>query len=146
MTETQVPKTPWHLWAVGVVGLLWSAMGAMDYIMTQTRNESYLAKFTPEQLDYFFGFPTWVIATWALAVWCGVAGAVLLLLRKRVAEPVFLISLIAMVLTTIYNYGMSNGLEVMGGAGSLMFTAVIFLVALGLWLYARAMRARGVIG
>jgi hypothetical protein len=146
MTETQVPKTPWHLWAVGVVGLLWSAMGAMDYVMTETRNETYLARFTPEQLDYFYGFPTWVIATWALAVWCGVAGAVLLLLRKRVAEPVFLISLIAMVLTTIYNYGMSNGLEVMGGAGSLMFTAVIFLVALGLWLYARAMRARGVIG
>lgn len=145
MSEAQVTKTPWHLWAVGIVGLLWSAMGAMDYVMTQLRNEGYMAKFTPEQLEYFYGFPTWVIATWALAVWSGVAGGILLLLRKRVAEQLFLVSLISMVLTTIYNYGMSNGLEVMGGAGPLMFTALIFLVAVGLWLYARAMRTRGVI-
>ena len=146
MTEAQVTKTPWHLWVVGVVGLLWSAMGAMDYVMTEMRNEGYMAKFTPEQLEYYYGFPTWAVATWAVAVWCGVVGAVLLLLRKRVAEPVFLASLIAMVLTTIYSYGMSNGLEVAGGAFPLIFTAIIFLVAVGLWLYARSMRARGVIG
>ena len=146
MTETQVTKTPRHLWVVGIVGFLWSAMGAMDYVMTQTRNEDYVAKFTPEQLEYFYGFPTWVVATWALAVWCGVAGTVLLLLRKRIAEPVLLVSLISMVLTTIHNYGMSNGLEVAGGVFPLVFTAVIFLVALGLWLYARAMKSRGVIG
>jgi hypothetical protein len=145
MNEAQVSKAPWHLWAVGIVGLLWSAMGGMDYIMTQTRNESYLAKFTPEQLDYFFGFPTWVVAAWALAVWCGVAGAVVLLLRKRIAEQVFLVSLISMVITTIYNYGMSDGFEVMGGVGPFMFTVAIFLAALGLWYYARSMRLRGVI-
>ena len=44
-------RAPWHLWAVGIVGLLWSAMGAFDYLMTQTENESYMARFTPEQLE-----------------------------------------------------------------------------------------------
>jgi hypothetical protein len=146
MSEAQIKKTPLHLWVIGVVGLLWSAMGAVDYLMTQTRNDGYMAKFTPEQLEHFYGYPTWVIAAWALAVWCGVAGTILLLLRKRLAESVLLVSLIAMVLSTIYNYGMSDGLEIMGGVGPFMFTVAIFLVALGLWLYARAMRVRGVIG
>ena len=99
MTEARATQTPRHLWVVGIVGLLWSAVG----------------------------------------------GSILLLLRKRVAEPVLLVSVLSMVITTIYNYGLSDGMEVVGDAFSLVFTAVIFLVALGLWLYARAMRARGVI-
>lgn len=139
-------KAPWHLWAVGIVGFLWSAMGAMDYIMTQTRNETYMAAFTAEQLEFFYGLPTWTVAAWAIAVWGGVLGAVFLLLRMRIAVQVFLASFIAMLLTAIQNYVLSNGLEVIGDTFSLVFTALIFLVALGLYLYARAMQTRGVFG
>jgi len=139
------PATPKHLWVIGVVTLLWNAMGAFDYLMTQTRNASYMANFTPEQLEYFYGFPTWVEGTWAIAVWGGVLGSVLLLLRRRLALPVFAVSFVAMVATTIHNYVLSDGLEMMGGPGQLAFAAVIFLVALALVFYARAMAARGVL-
>jgi uncharacterized membrane protein YphA (DoxX/SURF4 family) len=138
-------KTPWHLWVIGIVGLLWSAMGAMDYVMTQTRNEEYMSNFTPEQLEFFYGFPVWVVAAWAVAVWGEVLGAIFLLLRKAWAVPVFLASFIAMVIVTIHNYVLSNGLEVVGDATTLVFTAVIFFVALFLWLYSRAMQQRGVL-
>ena len=37
-------------------------MGAFDYVMTETRNEAYMAEFTPEQLEFFYGFPAWMIA------------------------------------------------------------------------------------
>ena len=56
MSETDRAYTPWHLWVVGVVGLLWSAMGALDYVMTQTKNKSYMSNFTPEQLEFFMDF------------------------------------------------------------------------------------------
>ena len=69
MSETQATQTPRHLWIVGIVALLWNLIGAMDYIMTQTRNEAYMDQFTPEQLEFFYGFPVWLIAFWALAVW-----------------------------------------------------------------------------
>ncbi len=72
-------------------------------------------------------------------------GSVLLLLRKRLAAPVFLVALVTMVLTAIRNYGLANGLEVMGGAFPLIFTAVIFAISVALWLYARAMARRGVL-
>ena len=72
MSAINTQPTPWHLWAVGVVGLLWSAMGAMDYVMTQTHNEAYMSAFTPEQLAFFYGIPIWAVATWAIAVWGGV--------------------------------------------------------------------------
>lgn len=136
--------TPRHLWIVGVVGLLWNLGGVYDYLMTQTENEAYMAKFTPEQLDYFYGFPVWVTAAWAIAVWGGVLGAVLLLMRRKLAAPVLLVSWVAMILTTINTIG-SNGFEVMGGAGPMAFTAAIFVIAGALWLYARAMAARNVL-
>ncbi|HET9694869.1 MAG TPA: hypothetical protein VFP48_10820 [Steroidobacteraceae bacterium] len=138
-------RTDWKLWAVGVVALLWNAMGAFDYLMTQTKNAEYLANFTPEQLEYFYDFPAWMVAAWAIAVWGGVLGALLLLMRRRLAEHVFLVSFVAMVLTTFYSYVLSNGAELFGGVGSHVFSALIFLVALGLYLYTRHLRKRGVL-
>jgi len=136
--------TPKHLWIVGILAFLWNCMGAMNYIMTQFRVEAFMSEYTQEQLDYYYGFPSWAIAFWAIAVWFGVAGCVLLLRRKKIAEKIFLISLVSMVINSIYAYGMSNGMEIQG-TGGFMFTIVIFLIALGLWLYARAMRTRGVL-
>lgn len=136
--------TPIHLWIIGVVALLWDSMGAYDYLMTQTQNASYMAKFTQEQLDYFYGFPMWVEVFWALAVWGGLLGCILLLLRKCLALPVLVVSFVSMVITAIYNFGLSKGMEVMG-TGGFMFTVAIFLVALGLVIYARAMQKRDVL-
>ena len=142
---TSKSRAPWHLWVIGVLAVLWNFMGAFDYLMTQTRNEGYMSNLTPEQLEYFYGFPAWVVAFWAIAVWGGVLGAVLLLLRKKLAAGVFLVSFLSMVVTTIYNFGLSNGLEHMGDPFSLVFTALIFLFALLLYLYAKAMKNREVL-
>ena len=71
--SSESTKAPWHLWVIGVLTLLWNAMGAFDYLMTQTQNEAYMSEFTPEQLEFFYNFPSWMVAFWALAVWGGVS-------------------------------------------------------------------------
>lgn len=142
---SDVPATPpKHIWIVGAVAILWNAGGAFDYLMTQTQNEGYMGRFTPEQLEYFYGFPTWVVFFWALAVWGAVLGSILLLLRKKLAAPVFGVSLASMVVTSVHNFLLTNGLQVMGVGGA-AFTVVIFVVAVGLWLYARTMADRAVL-
>jgi hypothetical protein len=141
---TTTAKTPWHIWVVGVIALLWNAMGAFDYLMTETQNEGYMAKFTPEQLDFFYGFPAWMVAFWAVAVWGGVLGAVLLLLKKKLAAPVFLVSFLCMAVTAVRNFGFADGMEVMGTGGA-TFSAVIFVFALFLVVYSRAMKNGGVL-
>jgi hypothetical protein len=67
-------------------------------------------------------------------------GALLILLRKSLAVPVLLASLLAMVVTAAHNFISPQGLYATGGTGP-AFVALIFFVALGLWLYARANRA-----
>jgi hypothetical protein len=85
------------------------------------------------------------VAAWAIAVWGGVLGAVLLLMRKKLAVWVFLVSFVCMVASTIYNFALSNGAEVMGGVAPAIFTAIIFAVALALWLYSRKLAERGIL-
>ncbi len=120
-------------------------MGALDYTMTETRNASYMNDFTPEQLAYFYSFPKWVIATWAISVWGGVVGSIALLVRQRVALPIYAVSLATMVITFVHNFVLANGLAVMGGAGALAFTATIVAVGVALVLYSRWLGRKGVL-
>jgi hypothetical protein len=85
------------------------------------------------------------VAFWAIAVWGDLLGSVLLLMRNRWAYPVFAVGFVAMVITTIYNFVLSNGLEVMGGAGPLLFSAVIFIVSAALVWYSKKMVDEGVL-
>ena len=143
MTESTT-KAPRHLWIVGVLSLLWNAVGAFDYSATQFRMQSYMSQFTPEQLAYFYAFPSWAVATWAIAVWGALLGSLCLLLRKAWAVWLFGASIVGMVLTGLYSYVLTDGMALVGTGGAI-FTAVIWLMAFSLYFYARAMTRRGVL-
>lgn len=149
MADATTPptKTPWHLWVVGALSLLWNAGGVVDFTMTQTRNEAYMKAFAPEQLAYFYGFPLWVIVAWGVATWGSMAGSLLLLLRRKLAVPVNGAVLLGMALTFGHNFILTDGLKIMGGEGigPVIFTAAIVVVGVLLFVYARAMRQRGVL-
>ena len=138
-------RTPWHLWVVGVVALLWNAFGCVDYTMTQLQGDVWLDQFgmTEVQIAYFHTMPTWTFAAWAIGVWGGALGAVLLLLRRKWALPVFVLSFLGWVAGVIYAFGMSNGLEVMGNVWPMQIVigaACVFYI----W-YAWMMSKRGVL-
>ena len=141
MSET---KTPIHLWIVAILAVLWNAVGAFDYVATQYRLESYMSQFTPGQLEYFYAFPVWMDAAWAIAVWASVLGSFILLMRKAFAVWLFGISILGLAVSSIYNFVLSDGMAVMGSGGT-TFTAVIWIIALFLYFYAKAMAARRVI-
>ena len=138
-------NVPIHLWIMGVVSLLWNCFGATDYLMTQLQIEAYMSQFSQEQLTYFYGFPAWANAAWALGVWGSVLGSVGLLLRQRWAVWAFAASILGLIGTSIYTMVLTNGHAVMGGMSAVMFSIVIWVITIGLFLYARWMSARGVL-
>jgi hypothetical protein len=79
-------------------------------------------------LSFFYGFPLWVDATWAIAVWFSVAGSLLILLRSRYAALVLGISLLAMIATSIHNFLLSDikMQEVVGAEGALFHCGDIY--------------------
>jgi hypothetical protein len=145
-SATPAAKTPWHLWVVGVIAVLWNSVGVLDFTMTQLKNEAYLKALTPAQLEYIYSFPLWSVLAWFAGVYGGFFGSILLLARKRWAVPVFLVSIAGAILTTLYSHVINDGNKVMGGgAGPAIFSGVIITIAVLLWWYARAMTRRGVL-
>lgn len=137
-------QAPLHLWIVGVLSLLWNAMGCFDYLATKLRLDFYMSQFSEAQLEYFYGFPAWMSVFWALGVWGALLGSLALLFRSRWAVTLFALSLLGMIVSTVHTVFLSNGLEVMG-SGAAAFSAVIFVIGVFLLVYARRMSARGVL-
>ena len=83
---------PWHVWLIGIVGGLWSSMGVISFMLTQMNVEAVMSRFPPQQREYFESFPWWAVAFWAIGVFGGVIGCLLLLLKNRLAFQVLLAS------------------------------------------------------
>ena len=98
MNQIQSGKAPIHLWVVGLLTLLWNGIGCLDYYMIRTRNIEWISQ-TPDidpqaMLAWVDSLPIWGQLGWGLGVWMGLAGAVLLLIRRRWAVPAFALSLL----------------------------------------------------
>lgn len=134
------------LWVVGGLALAWNVLGASDYTMTQYGGAEYLrsAGMDAASIAYMQEVPAWAEAGWALGVWGGVAGAVLLLLRRRAAVWAFAVSLIGLAMMTAYTYSrdLPPGLS---SPGAIAFDWSIKLVAVLLLWYAWRLRQRGVL-
>jgi len=140
-------KTPWHLWVVGVVSLLWNAFGGFDFVMSTTRGESYWREsgMTQPMIDYYNAMPAWMYGPWILGVWGAVIGSILLLVRKNLAVPVFAASLLGAVISLLY--GLFNPMPPLPPAMAVMTYmpwGIVVIAALLLW-YAWAMKKRGVL-
>jgi hypothetical protein len=145
MLETTRARRPRHLWLIGILGGLWSAMGVLSFIITQMNVETVMSEFPPRQREYFTSFPVWAVASWAVGVFGGVIGCLLLLLQNRRAVPVLLASLIGMFVCNLGGLFLLGGMAVMRETGGLGFTAIPIVFAALLALYARAMSRRGLL-
>jgi len=148
MSEAVLPRRassgrPVHLWIVGILSLLWTAMGAFDYTATQLRLGFYVDKMPPDQLAYVARFPAWAVAMWAFGVWGAFVGAIGLLLARRWAVWAFAVSLLGLAFNTLYVRVLS-GPNPMAKAG-VAFTAVIWVIAILQLVYAVRQNQRGVL-
>jgi hypothetical protein len=123
--------------AIGAV--LWELAGCALYLMRVTTDAASLPT---DQQAIFQATPGWVLAAFALAVWVGLAGAVLLLLRRRIAEPLLLASLAALI---IQNSALvlDPGLRNLVASDDLLVPFVIIVVSYGVWHLARVAKKQG---
>ena len=149
--DNAIQRKPIHLWIVGGLATLWNGFGCFDYFMTRTRGAAYIESMMPTldgaaMMTYIDSFPIWAAFGWGLGVWAGLAGSILLLLRRGLAVPVLLASLVGAVVGIGYQLANPSGIiEISQGASAIM-PYVVIVIAIGLFVYARAMRIRKVLG
>ncbi len=151
MQQAVSARTPAHVWIVGILATLWSCFGCFDYLMTRMRNTDYIASAMPGvdpnvALAWVDGMPIYAQIGWGMGVWLGLLGSVLLLLRNRWAVWSLGLSLVGAVVSLGYQIALAPPMP--GAEGNAMMTVmpyVIILISVALFLYARAMAARGVL-
>ncbi|MGZ9099807.1 MAG: hypothetical protein ACXW3O_08905 [Brevundimonas sp.] len=149
MTDTMMKAAvPWHLWAVGVISLLWNGFGAYDFVMSITQGEAYwrASGMSDAMIAYYGAMPAWMYGPWVVGVWGAFAGSILLLLRSRFAVHVFALSLVGAVISLLYGAVIDKAPAPPPEMAVMAYMPyVIVLIAAGLAWYAWTMHKKGVL-
>lgn len=129
---------PAHVKVVGLISLLWNAMGAAVFTLTMMRHPAVMDGADPAMAAAIEASPAWANVAWGLGVWAAVAGSVLLIARRRLAVTAFALSLTGLVAVGAYEFASDMPVN-------LPQTAAIWAIALFLAVYARIAFARGLL-
>ncbi len=140
MSEGSAPVRGY--WVIGALALVWNLVGVGTYLMSVTMSEEALAALPEAQRALQSSIPAWVTSAYAIAVFGGTLASVGLLLRKVWAVPVFVVSLLAILVQMGHAFFMTEMLAVMG-ASSAVLPLFIILVAVYLVWFAGAARQKG---
>ena len=98
-----INKPPIWFWIVSVIALIWNGLGVMAYLgKAFATDEMITALPTEQQVEFLVEYPAWYTAAFALAVFCGAFGCIALLIRKKWAYTLFVISAIGAIIQHTY--------------------------------------------
>lgn len=90
----------WSFWVIGAVALIWHLLGSANFLM-QTKPE-FVATLPDTHRAIIEGRPAWATGGFAIAVFGGAIGSILLLVKNSAAFYLFIASLLGVVLTMIH--------------------------------------------
>lgn len=142
MTIIGRPKTPWHLWVVGILTLLWNAVGGFSYTMTRLGMLEQLGMGEAE-IAFFESAPLWSNFFWALGVWGAILGSVLILARSRFAVHAMVVAIVGLLGSNIWQYAIATDMP--ESLQSPALTIMIWVTTLFMLFYASRMARAGVL-
>lgn len=135
-------SVPVSFWIVAVLGLLWNLYGVAMFWLNLTITPEAISALPEAEREITRAMPRWIMLPFGVATLGGVAGMLAMLLRRRVAVPLLLVSLLALVVQFVAVY-LTTPVWALTGASGAVLPLVLWVVALALWLYARRASARG---
>ncbi|MET0375769.1 MAG: hypothetical protein ABW128_16120 [Rhizorhabdus sp.] len=131
-----VPK--WF-WLIGALFLLWGCAGIFAfYSQLTTPYADMVASMGKLAADCIAAMPGWLWWVYGVAVWSGTAGSVALLLRRVWAQPLYLLSLISVIVQFGFSFGVMKTHEIMGWNSAIFPAFIILMAVIQLWFAASA--------
>ena len=143
MSNTNKPGIAF--WIIGVISLIWNAMGVYNYLIQAYQTETYTSSVNETQLAFMESMPSWNTALFAIAVFSGLIGTIFLLMRKKLAVPLFFLSFITATVMQLYWLFGTDAVDVFSeDMPYLMPILVIVFCAFILW-YSKNQKGKGVL-
>jgi hypothetical protein len=133
MNDRKVGSVHWIFWTIGAVALIWNVMGVINFFVQM--NPGVLAAYRESERAIVEGRPAWATGAFAIAVFGGTLGCLLLLLRKSAAYYLFIASLLGVVVTMIHTLGVGIDFGLGEILGIILMPLVVagFLVWYSMW-------------
>lgn len=109
MLENTAPR--WLLW-VSIILLLWNVIGVFTFVSAMMMSPADMATLPKDQQLLWSQMPNWGWAAYGVATTGGLLGALGLLLRKKWAAPVSLLSIFGVIGNFFPTFAMSKGVDV----------------------------------
>lgn len=139
--NTTNSKPSASFWAISIIALLWNLMGVNQYILMAYKSESVRTGLSAEKLALIDATPVWSTAAFATAVFAGALGCIVLLLRKKLANTLFLVSFLGIIIQNIDAFMRFKISEFTGA--EITFTLLIPLIGLFLIWYSKKCISKG---
>ncbi len=136
MNDKATGGVHWSFWVIGAIALIWNVMGVINFLVQM--NPEMLAAYRESERAIIEGRPLWATGGFAIAVFGGALGGLLLLLRKSAAKYLFIASLLGVIVTMIHSLGLGLGIDF--GLGEILGIILMPLVvaAFLIWYSKRA--------
>jgi len=112
-------RAHWSFWAIGAIALLWNVLGCVNFIVQL--DPDMVSAYRASERAIIEGRPLWASAGFAVAVFGGAIGSLLLLLRRRSAFYCFIASLLGVIVTM----GHTLGIDIKFGTGEILGIVVM---------------------
>lgn len=126
-----------------VVLLLWGLLGCFACVQQLRLGADAMGPASPYDRMLYASLPGWYNPLYVVAVLSGTAGAAALLARLRIALPLAVVALVAVVVMFGYMFAATDLVAHKGTAATVPFPVVIALIPLGQSWLARRAAARG---
>jgi hypothetical protein len=131
----------WSFWVIGAVALIWNVMGGINFIVQM--NADMVASMPETHRAIIEGRPAWATGAFALAVFGGALGCLVLLLSKSAAYYLFVASLLGVIVTIIHTLGIAGSTIDFGPFEILMMILMPLVVAVFLIWYSKQAETKG---
>ena len=141
MKDESVGGVHWSFWIIGAVALIWNVMGVINFFGQM--NADALAAMPKVQRAIIEGRPAWATGAFAIAVFGGALGCLLLLLRKSAAYYLFIASLLGVIVQLIHTLGIGSSAIDFSPFDVLMIILMPLVVAAFLIWYSKWSESKG---
>jgi len=124
-------KLPTWFWVVSTVALLWYLMDVSAFFMRVLMTEEMLNAMPENEQSLYRDMPLWVNVVFAGEVFGGALGSIALLLRRALALPLFVISILGVFSQTFHVYFLSDAISIMG-AMAVVMPLIAILIGIGM--------------
>ena len=94
----------WSFWVIATFMLIWNVMGCINFFVQM--NPDMVASYRETEQAIISDRPAWATGAFAVAVFGGALGCLLLLLRKSASYYVFIASLLGVIVTMPHTLGL----------------------------------------